>query len=215
MDVRPTASLRYHMGSPTTFEFDFVDGAHPWPAHPSIYEVFGPQQTYLSYFDGSALGAIAAVDDLATYLIDNGPFDAVVGFSMGGALAATLLLRPQNPAMDKADWISARAMVRSAVFLCGTLPVDVMELWRGRMAWISPQDIGPGGKLYHIEVPSVHAWSPEDVEIPEESKALTRMCDASKVVEILHSEGHGVPSKSVEVAAISSAIIEMLHSVRG
>ncbi|ROW10956.1 hypothetical protein VMCG_00851 [Cytospora schulzeri] len=213
-DVRPTASLRYHLGSPTAYDFDFVDGAHPWPPYPGILDIFGPQQICLSYFDGSASSSLAALDDLATHLIENGPFDAVMGFSMGGAMAATLLLQPQNPLLDKPEWVRARAMVHSAVFLCATLPVDVMELRRGEMAWIKLQDVGPCGKLRPISIPTVHAWSPGDVDNPGESKALVSMCDASERVEILHSAGHGVPSNRSEITAISSAIRKMLHSMR-
>lgn len=102
-DLRTTASLRYHLGPATAYDFDFVGGAYHWPAYPGISDLFGPQQAYLSYIDGSAAGAIAFLEDLAARLTENGPFDAVMGLSVGGAKLATLLLRPRDTSLDKRE----------------------------------------------------------------------------------------------------------------
>ena len=63
--------------------------------------------------------ALKAVDDLATYVAEHGPFDAIMGFSLGAALAATLLLRAESQ--------QARLPIRCAIFLCGVLPCNWHE----------------------------------------------------------------------------------------
>ncbi|RYP82306.1 hypothetical protein DL769_001708 [Monosporascus sp. CRB-8-3] len=211
------ASLRYHLvrASPTSsYEFDFVEGGHPCPGHPAIAAVYGVQQTYLSYCDGSARSALAALDDLAAHVSENGPFDAIMGFSMGSLMAATLLLRPHEVTADRPEWAAARAMVRSAVFMCGIRPLASIELQQEMMEKLRGQDVGLHGRYNHINVPTVHIWSPSDPEILGESEALMKMCDKDKRVEILHTAGHAVPSDSVEAEAAAAKIHKMLVNVQ-
>jgi pimeloyl-ACP methyl ester carboxylesterase len=203
------------MGAKSTYEFDFVDGAHPWPAHSAVAEVFGPNQAYRSYFDGSASSALGAVDDVAEYVLENGPFHAVMGFSMGGALAATVLLNRRDTGYDKPEWVAARSRIRCAVFLSATLPLDTAELQRGGLTWVSPADVGSSdrGRLSLIEIPTVHAWSNADLDNPGESNAVAQMCAEKGKVEILHAAGHGIPSSGNDVEAIASAIRKMISEL--
>lgn len=150
-----------------------------------------------SYFDGSARSALTAVKDLEDYVEENGPFDCVVGFSLGAALAATLLLQPGRH--------SARHRIRSAVFLCGTLPCDWAELEQSKLRFLRARD---SNKV--ISIPSVHAWSPEDVDYPGQGEQLFEMCEEKNRVQVLHSAGHGVPSQHFEVEAIAGAIRDMI-----
>lgn len=171
------------------------------------------QQEYLSYFDGSAASALTAIDNLATHILENGPYDAIMGFSMGGAMAATLLLQPQNPEADNPSWLAARKLIRGAVFICSTLPVDTMELRHGRMGWVKAEDVGPAGKLHPIGVPTVHAWSPRDLCNCAESRLLVSMCIETQRTEVLHDAGHGIPSGISEVTSMSDVIQGMMNKI--
>lgn len=185
------AALRHQLGD--DFHFDFLDGEHPWPAANGICEAFGDQQICYSYFDGSTRSVIKAVDDLADYVRDNGPFDAVMGFSLGAALVATLLVRDTKPVPS--------LRIGCAIFLCGTLPCDWHELGQGSMQLLLAKDVGNV-----IQIPTVHAWSPNDVDYPGQSAQLFQMCEATKRVEVLHGGGHSVPSQGVELVALAEAI---------
>ncbi|KAK3937381.1 hypothetical protein QBC46DRAFT_366281 [Diplogelasinospora grovesii] len=180
-------SLRYQLGD--KYEFDFVDGAHPWPAAPGITQAFGVQVCYSYYYDGTAASALAAVDDLATYVVDNGPFDAVLGFSMGAALAATLLLQPDE------RYAAARQMIPSAALsLC---------LRQGKMGFLKAAD--QVRKEDRVAIPTVHAWSPQDTDQPGQSQQLIKIdrkdpCLPCTHLVIEHRGRHGMSHCPVDVS---------------
>lgn len=177
--------------------YDFVEGACPWPAAPGIDETFGSRQLCYSYFDGSGESALKAVQALGDYVEEYGPFDCVLGFSLGAAIAATLLLRP--------DGDVARSRIRSVVFICATLPCDWDDLTRHHLRLIQA-----GEARESIRVPSVHSWSSEDPEYPGQSEQLFQMCKEDGRVKVLHSAGHSIPSRGSEAKAIAEAVKEML-----
>lgn len=141
------------------------------------------------------------MDVLADYLRDSGPFDAVMGFSLGAALAATLLVRDARQV--------SRLRVGCAIFLCGTLPCDWQELDQGSLQLLQAKDVGNNV----IQIATVHAWSPNDVDYPGQSIQLFQMCEATMRVEILHCGGHIVPSQDVEFLALAEAIQRTLSSL--
>lgn len=193
-----TAALRYQLGD--AYQYDFLDGEYPWPAAKGICEVFGDRQVCYSYFDGSPESVLKAVDDLATYVTDHGPFHAVMGFSLGAALVATLLLRAEKQ--------QARPPIKCAIFLCGTLPCDWHELESGHMRLLQAEDVGQA-----IQIPSVHVWSLEDVDYPGQSAQLAQMCEATRRLEVLHSGGHSVPSQGNELVAFAHAVQQIIASL--
>ncbi|PSN72075.1 hypothetical protein BS50DRAFT_583665 [Corynespora cassiicola Philippines] len=191
-----TAALRYQLGP--EYRYDFVDGDHAWPAAPGVAEVFGLDDEYFSYSDGSAESWKQAVDDLEAYVVENGPFHAILGFSLGAALAATLLLRPANQAAGK---------IRTAFFVCGILPCDWTQLELGNLHIPQASEVGE-----LIRIPTLHAWSANDTDYPGQSLGLVRMCNASLRTEVMHCAGHQVPSQLYEVTAIAAAFKHMISS---
>lgn len=129
-----------------------------------------------------------------------------MGFSLGSSIAASLLLEPRETGSDRPGWAAARAMIRSAIFLCGITPFDATKLQDNELARVDKDDVGTHGRWSCIGVPTVHLWSPDDTEIPGESRALADMCVEDRRVELLHSAGHAVPSDSLEVEAAAAAI---------
>ena len=162
--------------------------------------MFGDQQTCYSYFDGSAESVLKAVDDLATYVAEHGPFDAIMGFSLGAALAATLLLRTENG--------QARLPFKCAIFLCGTLPCNWHELERRNLQLLQAKDV-----QYPIQIPTLHVWSSFDVDYPGQSAQLAQMCDAKKRVEILHNGGHIVPAQGTDLVAFVHAVRQIISGI--
>ncbi|KNG87270.1 hypothetical protein ANOM_004941 [Aspergillus nomiae NRRL 13137] len=199
-----TAGLRYQLGE--DFEYEFVDGGYDCPAASGIREIFGDEICY-SYFDSSADSVMEAVQDLYAYTNENGPFDAVMGFSLGAALAVKLLLH-----FDRLQTAGGQVQTcppfKCAILLCGILPYNLTELERGRKQVLHP---GDQGNL--VRIPTVHGWSPTDVDYAEQSRLLMHMCEPAKRVEIAHSAGHSVPSRGEELNKLAQAICSMMGSV--
>ncbi|KAH7400553.1 serine hydrolase-domain-containing protein [Phaeosphaeria sp. MPI-PUGE-AT-0046c] len=195
-----TAALRQQLGA--QFDWDFVEGSHFWPAAKGICEIFGNHQVCYSYFDGTAQSASNAIEDLAAYVCENGPFDVLIGFSLGAAMIATLLLSSEHK--------KAQSYIGSVAFLCATLPSDWEELLGGRITQLRAKDVSEARK---IRIPSIHAWSPDDVDYPGESIEVLRMCTPSRRVEIAHSIGHSVPFQGEELKRLTQAMVTMVTSV--
>ncbi|KAI0798929.1 serine hydrolase FSH [Xylaria sp. FL0064] len=195
-----TAPLRYALGP--AYSFTFVDGAHPWPAAPGIEALFGTAQAThcFNYYDGTVAGAEAAVRDLAAYLVDSGPFDCVLGFSLGAALIATLLLAEDGePELRRAQ----EMIIKGVVLICGIRPMDWGALVKGQLRALAAEDVPAERK---IRVPTVHAWSREDNDYPGHSEALVQMCEERKRTEVLHGAGHDVPRKVDDVAKLVATV---------
>ncbi|KAI0187510.1 serine hydrolase FSH [Astrocystis sublimbata] len=207
------APLRYYLGPFQNWDFEFVDGEYAWPIDQSVAAVFGVHHTGLSYYDGTPPSALSAIDSLAAHLCQNGPYDCVIGFSLGAAMIATLLLTPQIDAKDNPEWAAARSKVRSVVFLSGTLPVDRQQLMKGHMGWIKPDEVGQNGVWNLMDIPSVHAWSPRDASNAGESQCLREMCVAHTRTEIVHDAGHAVPAHGSAVASLGLSIGTMLAQI--
>ncbi|KAF7621590.1 hypothetical protein AFLA_011884 [Aspergillus flavus NRRL3357] len=201
----PVAALRYHLGQ--DFEYDFVDGEYHCPAARGISEIFGNNQPYYSYFDGSAGSAMKAVRDLYVYTNENGPFDAVMGFSLGAALAVMLLLH-FDQLQAAGGQVPVSSPFKCAILLCGVLPYNLSGLLRGWKQFLHPRD--PGNV---IRIPTVHAWSPNDVDYARHSRLLMQMCDPANRIDVAHCAGHGVPSRGEELTKLARAICSTVSSV--
>jgi len=200
-NVRSTAGLRHELGA--GFEYDFVDGTHPWPAAPEIAQVFGNQQNCYSWYDGSAASVATAVDDLAGYVEENGPFDSVFAFSLASGLVATLLLRPTPSAVQP--------HIKSVVFMsASTLPCDWHELKKGNIRFLGMNDISGS-----IDIPTLSVWSVEDAMSLGRADELMRMCNEKRRGEVHHSAGHGIPARGTEVGAVAAAIRQMMAQLPG
>lgn len=194
------AALRYEIGN--DYEYDFLDGEYPWPQAKGIREVFGDRQIGYSYFDGSTESVLKAVDDLSAYTEDHGPFEAVIGFSLGAALAATLLLRCEKR--------HAQLLIRCAIFLCGTLPCDTEELIQEDdcLRLMQAKDVHNA-----IKIPTLHVWSPNDVDYPGQSAQLIHMCEPTRRFEVIHSRGHSIPSQGGDLIALARAVQRIFGSL--
>lgn len=144
---------------------------------------------------------MAAVRDLASYLVEHGPFDSVLCFSLGAALINTLLVAAAGN--SDPEFAEVQGMVRSAVYICAVLPQDWEGLKRGQMQKLTPDMVAEGAK---INVRTVHAFSDEDVEYSQESRTMVHLCAKDARVEVRHSAGHDVPRKAEEAAALAGAM---------
>ncbi|KAI9892062.1 MAG: hypothetical protein M1814_001768 [Vezdaea aestivalis] len=166
----------------------------PWPAPPGLEALLpaNASDEFFAYYNPECASSIQqALLLFEKYIAQTGPYDGVLGFSQGAALAAQLILhKPESPPF------------RCAVFLCGAQPCDdslLNPLGSGTapsLRWLDPRE---EGQMLHI--PSLHVmglYDPDNLR----SRALAALCsDKSGERKIIEFEGgHEVPRAPKEVA---------------
>ncbi|CAI7646617.1 unnamed protein product [Penicillium glandicola] len=160
--------------------FDFVEGTRPAPMAPEIRHFYPASDEYFSYHNYTMEDMNKALNDLQTYIDEEGPFDGAIGFSQGAGLIATYLLRwsyerPGDPLPFKC-----------AIFFSGGSPIDPMALGAGTLQWMKTSDS-------QISLPTAHMWGAKD-HLHEDAERLFAICDDRKRTIYLHSQGHEIPS---------------------
>lgn len=166
-----------------------------------IEEVYGPQEECYACFDPNSASSIQkALEDLKEYLEADGPFDGVMAFSQGAALAALLLVEESvnragagvGAGVDAEDE-EQRSSFKCAVFLSGIVPCDVASLARGSIRWLDPRIDGE-----IIRLPTAHIWGKNDSEYPGISEGLGMLCCGDMRRTVVHEGGHEVPGSQDE-----------------
>lgn len=124
----------------------------------------------------------------------DGPYDGLIGFSLGCSLGASwlireLTLRPHEP-----------LSIKCAIFFSGIRPVDTIALDRGEICFLEPP--ADGSPLLR-GFPTAHIWARND-HWAEGSEKLCSMCDQSERTVFLHGEGHSVPGARAKDALLGS-----------
>ena len=101
--------------------------------------------------------------------------------------------------------------MRSVILLCAILPCDWNTLADGKIRPLRSADVD---EAHRLRAPSVHAWSPNDVEYPGQSDEVYQMCLPNNRVKVLHTAGHSVPFRGDETEALAGAIAEMVVRVQ-
>ena len=142
---------------------------------------------YYDFFDASSIRT--AVDDLDEYIAVEGPFDGVLAFSMGAALASTLMIRKalENP-------LDSNPVFKCAIFVSGAQPFDYGALTRGEIRLIDESTDG-----VVINVPTANIWSSTDTEWPGAGVELKKLCESRGRTEFVHEGGHEMPGGPKEV----------------
>ncbi|KAL8995317.1 MAG: hypothetical protein Q9169_004921 [Polycauliona sp. 2 TL-2023] len=102
---------------PGSHDFVYLPGDVECDAAQGVSAIYpGP---YLCYYDLPAAEQVSdAHDHVMDFIEDEGPFDSVIGFSQGAALASSLMLRrSKDPSLDP--------LFQFAVFICASLPFDL------------------------------------------------------------------------------------------
>ncbi|KAJ5699006.1 Serine hydrolase FSH [Penicillium macrosclerotiorum] len=158
--------------------FTFMNGRLPSQVEEGLEGVVdGP--FYSHYPRDPALPSadvLEAFEHVQRIIDTEGPFDAVIGFSQGAALASAMLVHhtKTNPA--------APPPFRVAVFLCGGRP------WNSSgMAYVEPQP-----DTYLINIPTAHVVGKLD-PLYEQGLVLHALCEPSKAKFYDHGSKHMVP----------------------
>jgi hypothetical protein len=124
-----------------------------------------------------------------------GPFDGLMGFSEGGAVAAFMLI--EDARHHFADF-------KCGIFFSAAPPFDPDVVRNGVLRWIDPATDG-----ILLTIPTAHIWSAVADVNSEKARSLSGICDDSVKEVFIHSLGHAVPgSKSEEALAGTLRVIE-------
>ncbi|KAL2069773.1 hypothetical protein VTL71DRAFT_14452 [Oculimacula yallundae] len=108
------APIRAHL--PANWEFQFLDGLVEVPPTPGVGDIYpGP---FCCYHGEPTLQDLQAVYELCMEVVEeDGPFDAILGFSQGSAMAATIMLH-------EAEKRTSLQPFKMGVFLSTTMPFN-------------------------------------------------------------------------------------------
>ena len=155
---------------------------------------------FFTFLDKSSPQKSAQVlDDLDAYVTEEGPFDGVIGFSEGAALAAMLTMRKSRQANLSRQ---IGLPFKCAIFFSGGVPADVRALERGELRLLDGTE---DEEL--IDLPTAHIWGRNDKEYPTFGPVLHRLCKFDSRFMYIHNGGHEVPGWSDRDAVISATRI--------
>ncbi|OBT66183.1 hypothetical protein VE03_05115 [Pseudogymnoascus sp. 23342-1-I1] len=208
-----TALIRDQLGPGHTF--DFPEGEYDIPAPKEITAIYPPP--YLSWHPPHTLDTHIrqGLLDIRTYIADNGPYDACLGFSQGAVMLALLLLEDSAAAISAANsptngfshptfhstngattprgTPSAPPLFQLAIFLSGSLyPLATPLLSAGA----------------RITIPTTHVWGGKRdyVTVNGAGEALRDACVGEGRVVVEHGEGHVVPRGEGGVRAVVGGV---------
>lgn len=133
------------------------------------------------------------MSDLSEYVASEGPFDGVIGFSQGAALAAILLARDEFP-----------APFSFAVFICGGPPFCEESLRDGVVQYV---DVSPKSGI--LKLPTAHLIGGQDDAMPECLK-LVNVCREQTRIVFDHGAGHQVPVNPKGITEEMAKIIQQV-----
>lgn len=153
-----------------------------------IRSLFAPDDQFFAYFDPQDPATCqVALANLERYIAHHGPFDGVLAFSQGAALAATHIVR-------MARRTPAARPFRLAIFIAGGVAVDPDRLMdHGELLQLSPETDADAGA---IAIPSAHIYGRNDDLWPGSSETLSSLCLEELRSVYVHQGGHEIPGSS-------------------
>ncbi|CAJ2512532.1 Uu.00g055470.m01.CDS01 [Anthostomella pinea] len=187
-----TARIRQALGR--DHDFVFVNGTVP--ADPDVGAATVTDE-YFGYVGDSVSQYRELYDDLMDVVKAQGPFDGLMGFSEGGAVAAWMLL-------ENARHPHTFGALKCAIFFSAAVPFDPEVIRDGIVRAVDPATDG-----VLIKIPTAHIWSKAGDVNSKHAQSLSRLCEEGLREVFVHELGHNVPgSKSDEGLAGSLRAIE-------
>ncbi|QMW27065.1 hypothetical protein G4B84_002354, partial [Aspergillus flavus NRRL3357] len=196
-----TAAIRYELSDKYTYEF--VEGAIQWErSNQDAGFSEGPTFTYCH--PEQADSCLRTIHDLDQFFEEEGPFDGIIGFSLGASLAI-LWLKHKQEALNMGDITSLPIKV---VILFSTSYVhDYRVLAKGNpVAW-DPSHAGA-----RLDLPSAHIWGAKD-PCKSLAQAGAEFFNHDKLSTYIHERGHGIPSAIEEVVQVAKAINRAIGAI--
>ena len=135
-----------------------------------------------------------AYEILYEIIEQDGPFDGILGFSHGAALAFGFLAqhakrRPHDP------------LFRCAIFVCALPPFRMDK---------SERIVYDEGLQGAVRIPTLHIAGREDFVL-EHSKKLYALCSPGSAKLVFHSKGHEIPRNPRDVSTMAAGCRELMQ----
>ncbi|KAJ5772355.1 hypothetical protein N7520_002884 [Penicillium odoratum] len=179
--------------------FKFMNGKFVAPVEGELEGVVdGPFYNHYDRDRTPGSTVTEAIEHTHRTIAEEGPFDAVLGFSQGAALAAAMIIQhaKKNP--------GAPPLFRVAVFLCGAAPWEESGLMQIKAA----------PDTYPINIPTANVVGKLD-SIYDSSMELYKLCEPSKAEFYDHGSKHMVPFDAKNTDAMVRVIEAAVAKVVG
>ncbi|KAB8234975.1 serine hydrolase FSH [Aspergillus alliaceus] len=198
-----TAAIRYELGDQHTY--DFVEGVVPWES--SLKDTMSTDEETFTFCDPDQPHSCRkSAHDLEEYIKEEGPFDGIIGFSMGATMALSWLV----------NWYRSRngsgpngAPFKVAIFFSNAgQPYDHNALDEDRIAYLDFAQVG-----MVLDLPTAHIWGSADPHKGEAQRAVS-FCNADKRSTFVHANGHEISSSAEDTVSISKIINRAIYQVQ-
>ena len=169
---------------------------------PGIEDLVPSSEGYFAFYDpDSPSSVLSALDDLEEYVAQEGPFDGIMGFSQGAALAAMLIIRHDNSIRCQSD-----SLFHFGVFICAAVPHKEAALKSGIVEFLDPAVDGQP-----VKVPTANIIGSKDPHLSNAVR-LGNLCQERGKVVFDHGGGHDIPRHPKEITAeIAQAILDTIQ----
>ncbi|KAG6353664.1 hypothetical protein INS49_005372 [Diaporthe citri] len=168
-------------------DFEFVEGFLQCPMSPGVEALSLPNQSFYAFYDPDSLVTLHdAISRLHEYVLMEGPFDAVMGFSSGAVLAALYIAELQQQGKE-------------VPFKCGIFLASADSAAEMR-------HLGLESQTEMIRIPTAHIWGSNDVTAPMGGKELSQICKVETRHTLVHDGVHEIPRKH--------NLTETVHAIR-
>jgi hypothetical protein len=171
---------------------------------------------YLCWYEGGGPAEVQAAQDyLRSILDEDGPYDGVIGFSEGAALAASLLLSSAEPPFKLAIFFNSVVPLvpsgsehlgvslgetvqgHQASYLDLLLPEGQKDsaTEEEKMAALSQALCFSANKCPKIPIPTVHVVGEKD-PFADSSRLVVDLCACEMAQVVFHEGGHELPRDS-------------------
>ena len=167
-----------------------------------VEDLVPSSEGYFAFYDPeSPSSVLSALDDLEEYVAQEGPFDGIMGFSQGAALAAMLIIRQNSSIHGESD-----TPFQVGVFICAAIPHKEAALRSGVVEYLDPAVDGQP-----VKVPTANIIGNKDPHVIN-GVTLGHLCQERGKVVFDHGGGHEIPRQPKEITAeIAQAILDTIQ----
>ncbi|BCR89671.1 uncharacterized protein ACHE_50869S [Aspergillus chevalieri] len=180
--------------------FRFINGGVLSDPEPEIASIMdGPFYKHYTVNTPPGPTLSTALQYTLSIIEKEGPFDAVMGFSQGAALACSLLIHHAKTHPDESP------LFKMAVFICGATVWDVDN---------GLEALQPTPGTSAVGIPTVHIVGKQD-PLYAEGKKLYGLCEPEKAVFYDHGSRHMIPFDLVNTERMAGIVEETVKQVEG
>jgi hypothetical protein len=204
--------------------------AKPGPDVTSVYREYGPFKSWLRMDAGDALQPPEKVLHAVNTAVDaaklgddllgaTGEWVAILGFSQGAKIAASMLYLQQTAQGPFVEYSKTPTEFQFAILLAGRGPLVWMEsggitpLGFADASQVSTADtVSVTSKVWQqplLSIPTIHIHGLQDPGLDLHRRLLDYYCDPETSILLEWNGNHRIPIKSLDVNAVVNAILSM------